>query len=343
VELIRDVIGDNPAFEVKDGKYDMTLTEFGDELEAQVENENSQSKGQPLTLTVYAGNELGYIGINSQRVSCASESSTYQSKALRAAFCVLFDYYKKTSVQAYFGGGAELTCLPLASNSIFAAADISGYIYDSNGNAIFTDEMTAKEQETAALEAAVGYLKKAGFEFDQAGNTAIKAADGASLEYSVYTVKASTCSDAFSAALKNASDALSSIGLTLNTYSLDSESELERMLLAGECDMWVGSCKLSREPDVYSYFHSKSNSPVAPLDKNLDSVITAALKKSNESERAEEYAEIFRIALQNAFGVCGYVNKLALVYSADRVQLAEDEQYTVYYTLYDDLYKLKLK
>ncbi len=81
--------------------------------------------------------------------------------------------YRDSVIASYSGERAAVIQYPI-SNTSWAApkpADEGyaiAYSTDVDGNSIYTDGMTNEERFAAALDAAIGFLKAAGYTFDEA-------------------------------------------------------------------------------------------------------------------------------------------------------------------------------
>ena len=128
----------------------------------------------------------GYIGICSKRVKVGDDVGSAQSKSLRKAFATLFSVYRDTVINSYYGERAAVIQYPI-SNTSWAApkpADDGyqiAYSKDADGNAIYTDGMTDDQKFEAALKAAIGYFKAAGYAWDDAAGKFTAAPEGAAM------------------------------------------------------------------------------------------------------------------------------------------------------------------
>ena len=126
----------------------------------------------------------GYIGMNADTVNVGGNPSSAESKALRKAFATVLAVYRDTAIDSYYGDAAAVINYPISTTSWAAPqATDEGYkvafSVDVDGNDIYTAEMTQEEKYDAALQAAIGFLKAAGYTFDEATGKFTEAPEGA--------------------------------------------------------------------------------------------------------------------------------------------------------------------
>ena len=98
---------------------------------------------------------------------------TPESVALRQGFATVLAVYRDITIDSYYGELQRLsttrspTALGLAPQSTDAGYEVA-YSTDVDGNPIYTSDMTDDEKYDAALQAAIGFFKKAGFTWDDA-------------------------------------------------------------------------------------------------------------------------------------------------------------------------------
>ena len=91
---------------------------------------------------------------------------------------------------------------------------------DVEGNPIYTSAMTADEKYAAAIQAAVGYFKAAGYTFDDATGMLTAAPEGAKLSYEAVIGGDGIGDHPSFAVLTDASAALATIGFELKINDL---------------------------------------------------------------------------------------------------------------------------
>ena len=134
-------------------------------------NSNGDITGDVVTTSKVDNLGYGYIGINADTVNVAGEPASEASKNLRKALGTVYAVYRGVAYDSYYGEAASVINYPI-SNTSWAAPQPTDPDYkvafsvDVEGNDIYTSEMTAEERYDAALKAATGYFKAAGFTFD---------------------------------------------------------------------------------------------------------------------------------------------------------------------------------
>ena len=120
---------------------------------------------------------------------------------------------------------------PISSTS-WAAPQVTddgyqvAYSTDVDGNAIYTEGMTAEDKYAAALQAALGYFEAAGYTVRRRKSPTAAAPEGAKLNYQVNIGANGNGDHPSFLLLKNASEALATIGFTLNVNDIATASEL---------------------------------------------------------------------------------------------------------------------
>ena len=276
----------------------------------------------------------GYIGICSKRVKVGEDVGSTESKNLRKAFATLFSVYRDTVINSYYGERASVIQYPI-SNTSWAApkpADDGyqiAYSKDVDGKAIYTDGMTDDEKFAAALQAAIGYFKAAGYTWDDAAGKFTAAPEGAALTYE-FMIPADGVGDHPSFGIvTNAANALATIGIDLQVNDLSNSSALWDALDANTCDMWAAAWGAAVDPDMYQIYHSTSvagaggsgDNHYCITDENLDKKIVEARSSLDQAYRKAVYKECLDIILDWACEIPTYQRQNVIIFSAERVNL----------------------
>jgi len=276
----------------------------------------------------------GYIGICSKRVKVGEDVGSTESKNLRKAFATLFSVYRDTVINSYYGERASVIQYPI-SNTSWAApkpADDGyqiAYSKDVDGNAIYTDGMTDDQKFEAALKAAIGYFKAAGYTWDDAQGKFTAAPEGAAMTFE-FMIPADGVGDHPSFGIvTNASNALKSIGIDLQVNDLSNSSALWDALDANTCDMWAAAWGAAVDPDMYQIYHSTSvagaggsgDNHYCITDENLDKKIVEARSSLDQAYRKAVYKECLDIILDWACEIPTYQRQNVIIFSAERVNL----------------------
>ena len=310
-------------------------------------NPNGELTGEIITTNTVDNLGYGYIGISSYRVNVGGEPCSDASKNLRRALATIFSVYRDVAIDSYYGDRAAVINYPI-SNTSWAAprpAD-DGYAIafskDVNGNDIYTSGMSAEDKYAAALEAALGFFEAAGYTVEDGKLTA--APDGAALSYTFW-IPADGVGDHPSFMICNeASKALETIGMELVIKDLSNSSDLWNNLDALQVDIWAAAWGASVDPDMYQiYFSDAANGPMPAgtakknpaggpaqggsnymyciADEELDELILAARKSTNQEYRKQMYKACLDIVIDWADEVPTYQRQNAILFSTERVNM----------------------
>ena len=150
-------------------------------------NSNGEANGDVLQTLSYDFLGYGYIGLNALNMKVGTSEDdigTEASRDLRKGFATLFAVYRDISNDSYYGDTAKVIQYSISDCSWAAPQPTDdgyeiAYSVDVDGNPIYTSDMTDEEKFDAALQAAIGYFKAAGFTWDDATQTFTAAPEGA--------------------------------------------------------------------------------------------------------------------------------------------------------------------
>ena len=314
-------------------------------------NSNGELTGDMITTDLVDNLGYGYIGIQAENVSVGGVSGSEQSKDLRKAFATLFAVYRDAVINSYYGERAAVIQYPI-SNTSWAApkpAD-DGYQIafstDVDGNPIYTDGMTDDEKYAAALDAAIGFLKAAGYTWDEATGTFTAAPEGAKMAYELQIPGDGVGDHPVFGVVTNASTALKTIGIDLQINDLSNSAALWDGLSAGTVDMWCAAWSATVDPDMYQVYHSSNNTGsnhYRLFDTQLDELIMAARTSADTSYRKATYKQCLDIILDWACEVPTYQRKNCILFSTERVNMdTVTPDITTFWGWNNDLEKLEL-
>ena len=296
-------------------------------------NSNGEIVGDVLTTNLVDNLGYGYMGINANLVKVGDDKASDASKNLRKAFATMFAVYRDTVINSYFGEMATVIQYPI-SNTSWAAprpADEgyqTAYSVDVDGNPIYTDDMTDEQKYEAALQACIGYLKAAGYTFDDATGKFTAAPEGASMTYEII-IPADGKGDhpAFGIATA-AKEALAGIGITLEINDPSDSSVWNNALEANTAEMWAGAWGATIDPDIYQVYHSDNangngtnSNHYGIEDANLDEMILVARDSADQSYRKATYKECLETILDWGVEIPTYQRQNAIVFSTERVNM----------------------
>ncbi|MBQ9228933.1 MAG: ABC transporter substrate-binding protein [Eubacterium sp.] len=338
------------------GTIDITDPSYSkDTVEAIKEENGGEVTGAKITTDTVDNLGYGYLGISAKAVNVGGVIDSEESKALRKAFATVYANFRDVTVDSYYGDTASVINYPI-SNTSWAApqatdADYSiAFSKDVNGNDIYTSDMDADARTAAAVQAALGFFEKAGYTVTDGKVTA--APEGASLEYEVW-IPADGAGDHPSFMMLNlASDALATIGITLNVKDLANSADLWTGLDADQVPMWCAAWGATPDPDMYQVYYSGvesgmeaggSNYMYDIADAKLDSLILEARKSSDQSYRKTLYKECLDIIVDWAVEVPVYQRQNAVIFSTERVNIdTVTPDITTYYGWLSEIQNIEL-
>ena len=297
-------------------------------------NGNSEISGDVLTTELIDFRGYGYMGLCANNMKVGDDKASEESKALRKGFATLLAVYRDTVVNSYYGEMATVIQYPI-SNTSWAAPQPAdegyqiAYSTDVDGNPIYTEGMSEEEKYAAALDAAVGFFKKAGYTWDEAAGKFTAAPEGAEMSYE-FIIPADGVGDHPSFGILTATkEALATIGITLEINDPSDSNELWNKLDAGTGEMWAAAWQATADPDMYQVYHSANvigaggteSNNYAIEDDKLDELIMEARESADQSFRKATYKEAMDIILDWAVEVPVYQRQEANIFSTERVNM----------------------
>ena len=297
-------------------------------------NSNNEVTGDVVTTWSVANLGYGYIGMNADTMNVGGQPGSEESKNLRKAFATILAVYRDTAFDSYYGDAAAVINYPISSTSWAAPqATDEGYqvafSVDVDGKPIYTNEMTAEEKYDAALQAAVGYLKAAGYTYDEAAGVFTEAPEGAALSYEAIIPGDGTGDHPSFAILTAAREALAKIGIELKINDPADSNVLWDALDAGTQNMWCAAWGSTIDPDMYQVYHSSNIVGLGGSDSNhyhiqsaeLDKLILDARKSADQAYRKEVYTAALNEIMDWAVEVPAYQRQNIVIASTERVNI----------------------
>lgn len=322
-------------------------------------NSNKELSGDTIETNMVDNLGYGYIGIAAESVRVGTDNASEESKNLRTGFATLFSVYRDTVINSYYGELASVIQYPI-SNTSWAAprpADEGykiAYSLDVEGNQIYTDTMTDDEKAAAALEATVGYLKAAGYTWDEASGKFTAAPEGAEMTYEIMIPAGGEGEHPSYGVITAVKDALATIGITLEINDVSDGTLLWTALEAVPVatDMWVAAWQAVVDPDMYQVYHSSNINGAGGTESNhyyvtdaeLDKLMMDALKTADQAVRKATYKEALDIIMSWAVEIPVYQRQNAILFAADRVNLdTVTPDITTFWTWMHDLELLEMQ
>ena len=324
-------------------------------------NSNGETTGDVLMTASFDNLGYGYIGLSALNMKVGTSEDdidTPESVNLRKGFATVLSVYRDLVCDSYYGEAAKVINYSISSCS-WAAPQATDADYevafstDIDGNPIYTSDMTDDEKFDAALQAAIGYFKAAGYTWDDASGKFTAAPEGAKLNYEVIIPGGGTGDHTTYLLLEKARDALDSIGITLTINDPADSNVLWNALDANTEEMWCAAWSSTVDPDMYQTWHSK-NVVGAPgstgsnhaylIDSNLDTLIMDARASADQSYRKATYKECLDIIKDWAVEVPFYQRQQVFIMSEERINLDTlTPDITTYWDWMNDIEKLEMK
>lgn len=167
-DKLSGVASDAATFDITDPNFNVQCVE-----DIKGYNSNDELTGDVITTFSVDNLGYGYIGICAENICMNGEPGSEASKNLRKGFATLFSVYRDTVVNSYYGETASIIQYPITNTSWAAPRPAdegyqTAFSVDVDGNPIYTDGMTEQERYDAALQAAIGFFKAAGLNWDEA-------------------------------------------------------------------------------------------------------------------------------------------------------------------------------
>ena len=317
------------------GTFDIATPSINADTVAAIKdaNSNGELSGDVLDTSLIDYRGYGYLGINANLVSVGGESGSEESKDLRKALMTMFSVYRDTVINSYYGDRATVIQYPISNTSWAAPRPTDEgyencYSRDVEGNPIYTEGMSDEQKYDAALTAAVGFLKAAGFTYDEAAGKFTAAPEGASLSYEVM-IPGDGIGDhpAYGVAVA-ASEALAKVGFNLQVNDVAS-TVWNNALEANTAQMWAAAWQATADPDMYQVYHSSnangqntnSNHYQIVSDK-LDELIMEGRTSADTDFRKATYKTAMEEILDWGVELPLYQRKDAVVASTERIDIA---------------------
>jgi peptide/nickel transport system substrate-binding protein len=327
LNLIETLEGDKITGIVS-GTIDIVDSSYSTEVANQIAEYNGTDDfdGSVITTKLIDFCGYGYIGINANNVNVGGDPSSEASKNLRKAIATVIAAYRDEGINSYYGATATVINYPM-SNTSWAAPQVTddgyqvAYSTDVEGNAIYTDSMDTSAKYDAAVQAALGYFEAAGYTVENGQLTA--APEGAKLEYRVDICGGGSGDHPSFLILKNAGDALASIGFTLTVNDLTSGNDLYSAVESGVCEVWCSTWMSQPDPDLYSVYSSESTSNYYGIaDEDLDELIITARKSTDQTYRKSLYKAAMEIIMDWGVEIPIYQRSEAYAVSTQRIDVS---------------------
>lgn len=331
------------------GTIDVSDPSYSTEIASQIADYNGSEdlNGAVITTCLKDFRGYGYLALAAGNVNVGGDPSSEASKDLRKAILTVISAYRDEGIDSYYGETASVINYPISSTS-WAAPQVTddgyqiAYSVDVDGNPIYTDGMSADEKYAAALDAALGYFEAAGYTVADGKVTA--APTGAKMEYVVNIGAGGSGDHPSFLILKNASDALASIGFTLTVNDLANASDLYASYQSGAAEGWCAAWQAAADPDMYQLYHSSGSTNYYMIDDDdLDDLIMTARESTDQDFRKGLYKAAMEIIMDWGVELPMYQRSEAYTVSTERVNIDTlPKDMTPYWGWYAELETLEL-
>ena len=302
--------------------------------EVKKNNSNGKITGDAITTSSVDNLGYGYIGISAKNVNVGGVIDSEASKNLRKGFATLFAVYRDVAIDSYYGDAAAVINYPI-SNTSWAAPQKADAGYevafskDVDGNPIYTADMVGQAKYDAALKAAIGFFKAAGYTFDEASGKFTAAPDGAKLEYEIIIPGDGIGDHPAFAILTDTRAALEKIGITLKITDPSDSNVLWDSLDAMTQEMWTAAWGATIDPDMHQIYHSSNTADLQGTKSNhyyikdaeLDELIMTARKSADQAFRKATYKRALDIILDWAVEIPNYQRQNMVIFSTQRIKI----------------------
>lgn len=324
-----ETLEDDKVTGIEAGTIDIGDPSYSTDVRDQITQYNGGDDsldGDKITIKLYDFLGYGYLAMSADNVKVGSDPASDASKDLRKAIATVISVYRDEGIDSYYGDTASVINYPISSTS-WAAPQVTddgyqvAYSVDVDGNPIYTDGMSAQERYDAALKAALGYFEAAGYTVENGKLTA--APDGAKLEYQVNIGGNGSGDHPSFLMLKNASDALATIGFTLSINDITEAADLYQSYQSGVAELWAAAWGSTPDPDMYQIYHSQGSTNYYKInDSELDDLIIAARQSTDQTYRKGLYKAAMEIVMDWAVEIPIYQRSECYIFSTERVNIS---------------------
>ena len=340
------------------GTLDVSDPSFNKETIATIKDANGgELNGDKLYTSTVNNLGYGYIGVTATNVAVGGDAGSFASKDLRRALFTALALYRDVVIDSYYGEIASVINYPI-SNTSWAAPQKTDADYrvafstDVDGNDIYTADMTMEQKEAAAQTAIIGFLKSAGYTFDEATGKFTAAPDGAMMEYEVIIGGGGTGDHPSFGILTDAKALLEKVGITLTINDVSDFSVLLEKVKSASAQLFCMAWQVTVDPDMYQVYHSSNVLGAGGTDSNqymiadpeLDQLIMDARNSADQTYRKAIYKAALDKIIDWAVELPVYQRQNAVIFSAERVNLDTlTKDITTYWSFALDIETLELK
>jgi peptide/nickel transport system substrate-binding protein len=212
--------------------------------------------------------------------------------------------------------------------------------------------MSAEDRYQAALDACVGFLKAAGFTYDESSKKFTAAPEGAKLDYELIIPAEGGDEHPSYLLVNEAATALEKIGISITINNPTDSNVLWNKLDAMQQEIWVAAWGATIDPDMYQVYHSSNivgkggtNSNHYAIDSSdLDNYIMNARKSPDQAYRKLIYKQALDLILDWGVEIPVYQRQNCVIFSSERVDMSTvTPDITTFYGWMREIEKISLK
>lgn len=319
------------------GTFDITDPSISDTTVEEIKDANSNGEltGDTIETSLIDNLGYGYIGINSVTVNVGGQQGSTASKNYRKGLATLLAVFRDVVVNSYYGDQAVVIQYPI-SNTSWAApspADTgyrTAYSLDIDGQQIYTTSMLQEQKYDAAITAAIGFLKAAGFTYSDSTGKFTAAPAGATLSLTLDIPAAGTGDHPSFAIFTYFASEMEKLGFTVEVNDhANANATFWPKLEAGQMQIWAAAWQATIDPDMYQVYHSSNGIGLGGTDSNhynisdtdLDAKIIEARTSADNAYRKTIYKEALDIVMDWAVEVPVYQRKNCVILSPNRIKM----------------------
>ena len=307
------------------GTYDVACPTSDENTIRAVKDANGgELQGDMITAVLVDHPGYGYLGINAELVNVNGNPGSEQSKALRKGFMTLFAAYRESAVEEFYGDRASVIQYPISDTSWAAPRPEDegysiAYSLDVQGNPIYDESMSPEERLEAAKQAAIGYFRAAGYNYDSASGTFTNLVNS----FEVMIPGEGAQNHAAYAMCSQAAQVLGEMGISLTIKDVN-ERVWRNTLASNNAMMWAGSWKNSFDLNMTQVYHSGNTlyNHYAIKDPELDALIEASEGSLDTEERKSLTKQAMEIVMEWGCELPLYQRKECILFSTERVDVS---------------------
>ena len=356
--MLKETLDADKVTGVVTGALDITDPSFNVEAIKAIKDANGgELNGGVIHCATVDNLGYGYIGATATNVCVGGEPGSEASKNLRRGLMTALALYRDVVVDSYYGEIASVINYPI-SNTSWAAPQKTDSDYkvafstDVDGKDIYTADMDMAQREEAALQAIIGFLKAAGYTFDEAAGKFTAAPEGAEMEYDVIIGGGGSGDHPSFGILTDTKGLLDRIGVTLTISDIADFSVIMDRVKSANAQFFCMAWQVTIDPDMYQVYHSSNVLGAGGTDSNqymvtdpeLDQLIMDARTSPDQAYRKAVYKAALDKVIDWAVELPVYQRQNCIIFSTERVNLDSIVQdHTTYWEYLKGIWLVEMK